>query len=255
MRTIVTALLCFLSLSLAAKDKEYLNIVFIGNSITKGAHLTKPSHESPPARAAVYLKQQEGIESVRYSNQGVSGHTTVDFLPETNTNFNKVCEAADQMADETWATLIFSMMLGTNDSACTGPLGAPVSPEQYTRNMQAIMLQLLTRYPNCKIILHRPLWYSPNTHNNARYLAEGLARLNSYYPCIQQLVADLGKRFPNQVYLGDTEGYSFFEEHGKTHCFAEKGRSGTFYLHPNAQGAKDLGIFWGKAISKAIQQQ
>ena len=111
-------------------DNINLNIVFVGNSITYGAGLENPTREAPPVKAAIYLTGQPFIGSVKYSNQGVSGSTTVDFLPETNTLFPKVKAAADKFKDEDWATLVFSIMLGTNDSAIRGTNGCPVSPEQ-----------------------------------------------------------------------------------------------------------------------------
>ena len=161
-----------------------MNIVFIGNSITQGALISTPSHDAPPVKAALYLTKQPSVTSVKYSNQGVSGCTTTDYLPTTETLFPKAKEAADKFADETWATLVFSIMLGTNDSAITGPNGAPASPEKYEENMKAIINQLLALYPSCKIVLHRPVWYSPNTYNGAMYLKEGLNRLQSYYPVL-----------------------------------------------------------------------
>ncbi len=38
-----------------AAEKRHLNIVFIGNSITQGVGLEKPSHEAPPVQAVLYL--------------------------------------------------------------------------------------------------------------------------------------------------------------------------------------------------------
>ena len=113
-----------------AESKKNMNIVFIGNSITQGALIATPSHDAPPVKAALYLTKQPSVASVKYSNQGVSGCTTTDYLPTTETLFPKAKEAADKFADETWATLVFSIMLGTNDSAITGPNGAPASPEK-----------------------------------------------------------------------------------------------------------------------------
>lgn len=107
-----------------AESKKNMNIVFIGNSITQGALISTPSHDAPPVKAALYLTKQPSVTSVKYSNQGVSGCTTTDYLPTTETLFPKAKEAADKFADETWATLVFSIMLGTNDSAITGPNGA-----------------------------------------------------------------------------------------------------------------------------------
>lgn len=236
-----------------AENKKNLNIVFIGNSITQGVILQNPTHDAPPVKAALFLTKQPGISSVKYSNQGVSGCTTTDYLPQTETLFPKAKAAADAFADETWATLVFSIMLGTNDSAINGPNGAPASPEKYEENMKTIINQLLALYPNCKIVLHRPVWYSPNTYNGAMYLKKGLERLESYYPVLQSLVTDYSKRFPGQVFMGDTEGFDYFKANYQTDLFPEDGNAGTFYLHPNEKGAAALGKFWAEAILKIVE--
>lgn len=236
-----------------AEDKMKLNVVFIGNSITQGALITDPAHDAPPAKAALYLTKQPAVASVKYSNQGVSGCTTTDYLPTTGTLFPKATAAADKFADETWATLIFSIMLGTNDSAVNGTNGAAASPEKYKENMSAIINRLLALYPNCKIVLNRPVWYSPNTYNGAMYLKEGLNRLQSYYPVLQSMVEDYSKRFPGQVFMGDTEGFNYFKTNYQTDLFAEDGNAGTFYLHPNEKGAAVLGELWGKALLKVME--
>lgn len=237
---------------LMGEEKKNLNIVFIGNSITQGVLLEDPKHDAPPVKAVLYLGKQPAVGTVRYSNQGVSGSTTVDFLPQTGSLFPKVVQAADQFKDETWATLIFSVMLGTNDSAITGPNGAPASPGKYHENMKTIIDKLLALYPKCKVVLHRPVWYSPNTYNGAKYLEEGLNRLQSYYPELQALVLHYSKHFPGQVFVGDTDGFDYFEAHYKEELFPEKGNAGTFYLHPNRKGAATLGEMWGKAILDSI---
>ena len=252
-RKVIGLLLCMtICCYMTGKEKKNLNIVFIGNSITQGALLENPRHEAPPVKAALYLRRQPSVGTVRYSNQGVSGSTTFDFLPQTDLLFPKVVRVADQFKDETWATLIFSIMLGTNDSAITGPNGAPASPAKYYENMKTIIDKLLALYPECKIVLHRPVWYSPNTYNGAKYLEEGLNRLQSYYPELQALVLDYSKHFPGQVFMGDTDGFDYFKTHYKNELFPEKGNAGTFYLHPNRKGASALGELWGKAILGAI---
>lgn len=250
---VVCLLLCMaISSYVMGKEKKNLNIVFIGNSITQGAIMEDPAHNAPPAKAALYLSKQSAVGSVKYANQGVSGCTTTDYLPQTETLFPKATAAADKFKDETWATLVFSIMLGTNDSAITGPNGAPASPAKYYENMKTIIDKLLALYPDCKIVLNRAVWYSPNTYNSAKYLEEGLNRLQSYYPELQALVLDYSKRFPGQVFIGDTEGYDYFKAHAKTDLFPEDGNAGTFYLHPNIKGAAVLGELWGKAIVKAV---
>lgn len=235
-----------------AEEKKNINVVFIGNSITQGVLMDKPSHDAPPVKAALYLTKQPSVASVKYSNQGVSGCTTLDYLPQTETLFPKAKAAADAFAGETWATLVFSIMLGTNDSAISGTNGAPVSADQYKKNMTTIINQLLALYPNCRIVLNRPVWYSPNTYNGAMYLKAGLERLQSYYPVLQSLVADYSVRFPGQVFMGDTEAFDYFRTNYQTDLVPEDGNAGTFYLHPNVKGAAILGEYWGKAIMKCL---
>ena len=192
------------------------------------------------------------MASVKYSNRGQSGCTTVDYLPDTNTLFPWAVRAADKFKDETWADLVFSIMLGTNDSAIEGTNGCPVTPERYYENMKTIINRLLALYPNCRIVVHRPLWYSPNTYNGAKYLEEGLRRLQDYYPQIQRLVDYYASHFPGQVFLGDTKGCDYFMENHLTDFQAEKGNAGVFYLHPNEKGAVRLGELWSEAIRQAL---
>jgi len=233
----------------AQQDKrKNLNIVFIGNSITQGVIIRNPASNAPPVKACAYLRKQPEIGEVNLSNQGVSGHTTVDFLPQTKTSFPKVTAAADKFKKDTNSQLIFSIMLGTNDSAIEGPHGAPVSPEQYYANMRSIIDNLLKQYPSSIVIIHRPLWYSPNTYNNSRYLQEGLDRLQSYFPQIKTLLSYYQENNPGKVFQGDNDAFVFFRENYQTEFFPEKGNDGTFYLHPTVSGAAQLGEFWGRAI-------
>ena len=190
----------------AANNKRYVNIVFIGNSITFGAGLPKPVHDAPPVKAALFLSKCPEVASVKYSNRGQSG--------------------------------------------CTN--GCPVAPERYYENMKTIINRLLALYPNCRIVVHRPLWYSPNTYNGAKYLEEGLRRLQDYYPQIQRLVDYYASHFPGQVFLGDTKGFDYFKENHLTDFQAEKGNAGVFYLHPNEKGAVRLGELWSEAIRQAL---
>lgn len=218
-----------------------LDIVFIGNSITEGTYLQSP----PPTHTAMYLDSL-GYD-VQYSNCGISGFTTVNFQPGGKA-FEKIIIAADSLykGDE---QLIFSIKLGTNDSACKGTAGAPVSAAQYEKNMQNIIDALHAKYPKCKIVLHNPLWYSPNTHNSAVYLQEGLDRLQTYRPVIK----DLARKNKGIVAVGDKAGFDVFRKDYKKLFKAQDGNSGVFYLHPNAIGAKLLGELWAKSIQKIIK--
>jgi len=251
--TIVIVLLDGISSS-AQSPKQNLNIVFIGNSITQGAQLSLPDVESPPAQACVHLRAQHNIGTVTYSNQGYSGFTTVDFLPATAKAFPKVEAAAHAFTDKK-ALLIFSIKLGTNDSAIEGPNGSPVSPNAYQHNLKTIADSLLKEFPGCIIIFNHPIWYSPNTYNGAKYLAEGLKRLQRYIPKIDRLVAAYASAYPKQVFVGDTKGFAYFKKNYLTALRPEEGHQGTFYLHPNKSGAGELGYFWGEAIIRVLNER
>jgi len=256
-RIIVLALIValFSGLSTFAQSaRQNLNIVFIGNSITQGVQLNDPATEAPPPVACAYLRRQSNIGTVEFSNQGHSGYTTVDFLPASGKTFRKVEEAASAFTNKQ-ALLIFSIKLGTNDSAIQGPNGSPVSPDDYKKNLKIIADSLLKEFPASVIIFQHPVWYSPNTYNGAKYLEEGLQRLQSYIPQIDQLVADYKKSNPNRVFIGDKKAFKYFKKHYLTDLIPEQGHQGTFYLHPNKQGAVALGNLWGEAINKVVKQK
>ena len=249
---IAAALLFSFSAAFGQHKKQNINIVFIGNSITQGVQLSDPSTEAPPATAVAWLRQQKSLGTVEFSNQGHSGYTTLDFLPGGNT-FDKVEQAANGFTDKE-ALLIFSMKLGTNDSAIHGPHGAPVSPQDYINNVKTIADKLLADFPKATIIFQHPIWYSPNTYNGAKYLQEGLSRLQSYVPRLDSLVTAYGGTHPNHVFVGDKKAFGYFKKHHLTELIPENGHEGTFYLHPNKTGAVSLGEFWGKAIERVVKK-
>ncbi|WP_211320053.1 GDSL-type esterase/lipase family protein [Dyadobacter jejuensis] len=226
-------------------------IVFIGNSITQGKG--GPNGAPPPSHTVDYLLKKRTIKELPYINVGRSGSTTVDWLPTTGRYYALAIKAADSL----WSlqgggnSLLFSIKLGTNDSAIKGPNGAPVEVESYKANLKQIIDALLAAYPGSRVMVHHPIWYSPNTYNSAQYLAEGLARLNRYILQIDALVADYSRSSPGKVFLGDTKAYLYFKKHPQYYK-PELGQQGTFYLHPNEQGVKILGKYWAKAIAKAF---
>ena len=235
--SILLSILTSFSVS-AGELSNKVNLVFIGNSITHAYYLNE---EARPPSVTAFILGDTGL-NIKYSNCGVSGSTTVDFLPTSNNLFKNVTAAANSL-NESDAQLVFSIMLGTNDSAIKGPTGSPVSPDQYKKNLQCIIDSLKLRYPDCKVILNRPLWYSPNTHNSSQYLQEGLDRLQTYFPQIEDIVKE-----NDFVYEGDTEAFDFFKANYLQYLNPESGNSGTFYLHPNQAGAEKLARFWAKAI-------
>lgn len=247
-RILLLSVLLIIVTSCAAADK--IGVVYIGNSITHGALLTDPDREAPPAKASQLLAEQTGTK-ISFRNCGVSGATTLDFLPVTDGLFNKVTKAADELAEET-DKLIISISLGTNDSACSGPFGAPVAPQQYYTNLKAIIDPLLEAYPGCRIVIQYPLWYSPNTYNGAMYLKAGLERLQSYMPMIDRLVTAYASSHPGRVYGGSREGFELFRTHSEEYFTAEQGNAGVFFLHPNKTGAEQLGALWCEGLVKAV---
>ncbi|WP_158796897.1 GDSL-type esterase/lipase family protein [Pedobacter sp. L105] len=231
-----------------------LNIVFIGNSITHGAGLPDPLTQAPPVIAGQQLAKMKGVGKVQVKNVGKSGSTTVDWLPENKQLFLNAELAAQQFAADTAAQLVFSLVLGTNDSAIKGPNGSPISPENYSVNLIAITERLLTEFPASKVIFQYPTWYSENTYNGSMYLKEGLERLQLYFPEIDKVVKQYSISHPNRVFAGDKKVFAYFKAHPALFQ-NENGQQGVFNLHPNVQGAAVLGGFWAAAIDKAIIAQ
>lgn len=250
----ITALALLLASPYVAKakgDSKPCNIVYIGNSITYGALHKDRIKTAPPITTSAMVGKALGVE-VEFRNCARSGATTCDFLPEGGRDWPKVAQAMKEFKSKSDAgeAIIFSIMLGTNDSAIDGTTtGSPVSRADYKQNLKKIIEACREVCPNAIFVLHRPIWYSPNTYNGTMYLAAGLKRVSRY---IDELVA-LANEF-DYIYLGDVDGFGFFEKNYKRFHVPEKGNAGTFYLHPNEKGAKHLSKFWSEAIVKAIKK-
>lgn len=234
------------ALAQSSKTRTY-NLIFIGNSITEGALHADKSKTAPPVAAAEYVGRMISGD-VNFRNCGRSGATTVDFLPERGADFRRVEQAISELRDISYGPIVFSIMLGTNDSASRGPLGAPVSNEDYERNLATIMARIRELCPEAIFVLQRPIWYSANTYNGAMYLVEGQKRLVGY----ANVLIGMAEKY-NDVYMGDLKGYDYFRDHHLKYYFAENGNAGVFYLHPNESGARKLGKRWARAIVNAIQ--
>ncbi len=233
-----------------AKDKGDVCVVYIGNSITQGVLLADSQNEAPPVKASEYLSEKIGSK-VDFRNCGMSGATTLDFLPVTDRLFKNVINAANELTEKP-STLIFSVSLGTNDSACSGPFGSPVVPQQYYTNLKVIIDELLSSYPGSKVVVQYPLWYSPNTYNGSVYLKAGLERLQSYVPMIDKLVEDYSQSHKGRVFAGSREAFDLFRAHVDEYYVHEQGNAGEFYLHPNKLGAEKLGAIWCDGLIKAV---
>ena len=231
------------------QDVQY-NIIYIGNSITYGALHTDRNLTAPPVVATAQVAKKTK-QIADFSNCGRSGATTVDFLPSMNRDFKRVEKAIAKHKEDDQAgkeKFIFSIMLGTNDSASTGPTGAPVSNEDYKKNLLTIIARCRELCPDAIFVLQRPVWYSPNTYNGARYLVAGLNRVTEYVNVLAELASE------NQdVYLGDCDSFNLFKAEYQKYMFAEAGNAGTFYLHPNEDGAEKMAKNWAKAIVAAVK--
>lgn len=232
-----------------------LDIVYIGNSITQGVQLAVPSEEAPPAYATKHIRTLKGVGSAEFLNRGRSGYTTVNFLPTSDGELSKVISATKAFHTDKARLLVFSIMLGTNDSAEEGPRGAPVWPEQYRINMKAITDKLLTEFPGCTVIYQQPVWYSETTYNRSRYLKAGLARLQTYFPELRSLVSEYSLTNHGQVAMGDTLAFGYFRQNYTDELIPESGNAGIFYLHPNRKGAESLGKLWAEGIYSVLFQE
>lgn len=232
-----------------AKDKiKTCNVIYIGNSITAGAGHKESQKSAPPTISAQILKKKLG-KDVNFRNCGRSGATTLDFVPSHNRDFKRVEKAVKEIQELSQEPLIFSIMLGTNDSASTACYGAPASNAQYKKNLMELISRLREMAPGAIFVLQRPIWYSPNTYNGAMYLTAGLKRVTDYANVLLELAQQ-----ESDVFIGDYEAFDFFKENYRKYMFAENGNAGVFYLHPNEDGAVELAKFWSKGIINALRQ-
>ena len=225
--------------------KENINLLFIGNSITAGATLGNASTQAPPIVCRALVEEATGVTTNVY-NGGHSGITTFGYLPGRD-DFTRIVNNAKAFRKQNGGNIYISIMLGTNDSACSGTEGAPVNPDVYGKNIRSIIDKLFETVPDCKILLNYPIWYSPSTYNSAMYLQEGLDRLRSYYPVLDAIVAEY-----DQVYAGKRDVWEYFENNFALFT-RESGNAGYFYLHPNANGAKRLAEIWANSLLELIK--
>ncbi len=257
MRSFFCILLCLLSFSGLNARQDY-NIVFVGNSITFGALHQDASRTAPPVVCARWLEAQEGVGQCNYVNMGKSGRTTFNFVPVKTDLKNhwqelKVkTEALVQQHPE--AQLVFSFMLGTNDTA-ERPSNSRTTPYMYRHNLELMIDSLLQIYPNARFVLHRPIFFSTpfTTKNGSLQSKESPKMLAKYFRELKAIVARYAGRYPERVYMGDRDAYNFFKKNYRSLLIHEKGyRDCDFWLHPNEEGSRILGEYWGRAIVKAL---
>jgi lysophospholipase L1-like esterase len=241
-----------LSLKADSTNAIIYNVIFLGDSITEGGSFQKQGKPTTPTLCGEELGRLLQVE-VYISNQGRSGHTTVDFRSANGEKSDlALAKAAAKDLQMTHpGHLIFSIMLGANDSATKGPNGAPVSAANYEINLRRTIDDLLNAFPTAKIVVHNPLWYSPNTQNFSDYGEAGQKRLLTYPPAIANLVRSYAATTPGHVFQGDEKAYKYFEKNYLSDLSPQPGPRGTFYLHPNEYGARHLAQFWARAIIPA----
>ena len=262
MRLLLTLSFAILQLSTSTAQRS-ANVVFIGNSITYGALHKEPGLTAPPAQCARWLSAQEGIDTVYFRNCGKSGRTTYHFLPRAEdvipagdkTQFGEVVAKTRSLVNEhPGLPLIFSIMLGTNDTV-ERPRNKHTSPEDYTDNLCAIIDTLLQLWPEAHVVLNKPIWYTPDyvTKNGSVASKKSLKLLRKYE---KQFTKVVRRCKAGQVHIGDSEAYNYFRQHWRTDINEEKDARGkSYWLHPNEQGAQRLAEFWGKAILEVISDE
>ena len=242
--------------------QQSANVVFIGNSITYGALHQNRDVTAPPAQCGLWLSQQEGIDTVYISNGGRSGRTTYHFLPNAadvipagdKTFFSDIVSRARQLVKaHPNLPLVFSIMLGTNDSV-ERKHNSHTTPDNFINNLCTIIDSLLTLWPDAHVVLNKPIWYYPDyvTKGGSVASKKSLKLLDTYYDSFSQVVAQTKK---GHVHIGDSEAFDYFKKNWKTDIFEEKDARGkSYWLHPNEQGAKQLAEFWGKAILPVVKE-
>ena len=264
----------------------------LGDSITAGANIdttvanssnviTSVGSANSPSRnlgwtLASTLQASNAFRSITFvssnvatsgqSNQAISGKTSVDWW---NGGSGLITTAISNWNAMSPKPNLFCIMLGTNDVrtdkrgsiAIPGAIGTAGS---YADNMQKIVNSLLTNYPGCLVFIHYPTYCTPNgtsTSNGSSIIFdEGAVYLlqTSIRSAIQTVVASFATSNPNQVYVGDTgAGWNYFAERYNTSgapelCQEQYTGGQTFFLHPNATGAADLGRIWATSIYNAL---
>ena len=186
--------------------------------------------------------------STHVYNGGVSGYSTQDFLDDKSDCYTNVVTNATRLS-QNGGRLYFSIQLGTNDSK-RNSTKERYSKATYKANLEALIANLTTQFPDCKIILNYPPWYSANTYTDAsEFTEEGQQLLHSYYDVIDEVAAANDK-----VFAGDRNTWDVFED--RTDLYSPEtsvNAVGEYYLHPNAEGASRLAMIWTKGILPVVE--
>lgn len=267
-----------LATAVAMPQPLSINLVTCGDSIT--ANIINGSSGPADTIAPSYftaqaLSEMAGVRNVWQLNAGSNGLDTLTWQktsafttnsPAAGTTYNPggglinaYTYAANLMnsliAAHPAAKPVFTIMLGTNDSLqeISAVAGTPMTAPTFQTNLQTLATSLLTDFPTADVELDYPPYYTPNASIQSALWGEaGLAALKSYYPQIDATAAALSATYPGRVILGDKTAPAFFATNYLTEMVAQSGNNGVFYLHPNPQGAVDLGRLWAVPIYQAL---
>ena len=246
-RTITRPLEFSTTMDIDTDPNQNINLVFIGNSITYGATLADRATQAPPVVTGGLVQTATGVSTHVY-NGGVSGYSTQDFLDDKSDCYTNVATNATRLS-QNGGRLYFSIQLGTNDSK-RNSTKERYSKATYKANLEALIANLTTQFPDCKIILNYPPWYSANTYTDAsEFTEEGQQLLHSYYDAIDEVAAANDK-----VFAGDRNTWDVFED--RTDLYSPETSAnavGEYYLHPNAEGASRLAMIWTKGILPVVE--
>jgi len=147
LRVFIGIILAWLVLAFSAKaDPGAISIVFIGDSITHGAGTPQPATQAAPVVCGQLLQQQLPGTTVAVFNQGYVGFTALG-ISKHMPGIEK--EVATFFAAHPGRP-VFSIMLGTNDSANSGPAGCPTAAADYRNYLKAIVDEILAKYPDAQ---------------------------------------------------------------------------------------------------------
>lgn len=194
-----------------------VTIGFIGDSITDG----------PDDGAKTAVDTEVGLLGSNYKavNRGVDGSTTGDWQPG-----KKLYDEALAEFKEKHVTVV-SIMLGTNDAN----LRDKTSPEDYEKNMRAIVNGLLQTGTVTRVVVNYPPYVAPDVAGRKRDRADPL--LEAYMMKIDALAGIPG------VSIGDTTAYDYFRDH--QNLLADG-------VHPTKEGYVQLGKLWAQGYEKVL---
>ena len=254
--------LLLVCLVLSSRAQQSANIVFIGNSITYGALHQQRELTAPPVRCGAWLSAQDGIDTVYVANCGRSGRTTYHFLPVAadvipagdKTYYPDVVQKARQLVKaHPGLPLIFSIMLGTNDSV-ERKHNSHTTPANYAANLVKLINALLSEFPDAHFVLNKPIWYKPDyvTKGGSVASKSSLRLLDDYAAQFDAVAANCKQ---GRVHKGDSLAFGYFKKNRKSDIFKEQDARGkSYWLHPNEQGAIRLAQYWGQALLPVIRQ-